>query len=110
MERRYVLLRVISFLFKLFAIVLLLVSLASLAFSLVHLLGRTGEAGWGQWVQAVGGLLGFVWAFVEFMVLYAIGEALNVLMAIEENTRASTMRLSHLVSLATRTTEGEGRT
>ncbi len=106
MERRYTLLRIVSFLFKLLAVILLLVSLVGLAFFLVRVIGRTGHGGGlGQWVQAVSGLVLFVWAFIEFMILYAVGESLNVLMAIEENTRASAMRLNYLVSVIARSDE-----
>ncbi|NPA91194.1 MAG: hypothetical protein GXO55_07075 [Chloroflexi bacterium] len=102
MERRFYVLRVVSLLFKVFAFLLLIVGLASLVFALVRIVGGGGNGDFGHWAQIGGAVLLFGWAFGEFMVLYAIGESLNVLMAIEENTRASSLRLSHLAALITR--------
>ncbi len=102
MKRRYVVLRVISFLFKLGAVVMLLVALTSLVIGLSRLaiLARS-EGGIGQWLQVAGAFFFFGWSVLEFMILYAIGEVLNVLMAIEENTRATSMRLVRMLTLLT---------
>ncbi len=100
MQRRYVILRVISFLFKVGAVILFLVALAGLGFGLFRLVaGLKGQMGLSQWMQVGGALFLFVWGIGEFMVLYAVGEVLNVLMAVEENTRATSLRLVRLLSL-----------
>lgn len=100
MKRRYALLRVVSFLFKLGAVIVLLLALAGLGFGIARLIAVAGgNGGMMQWAQAVGGLFLALWGIGEFMVLYAVGEALNVLMAVEENTRATSMRLVRLLSL-----------
>lgn len=100
MNRQYTVLRVISFLFKLAGTLMLLVSLGALAFGLGRLLAFLGgDVGWAGWLQLGGGFLVAVWALLQFMVLYAVGESLNVLLAIEENTRATSMRLVRLIAL-----------
>lgn len=102
MQRRYAILHVISFLFRLGAILLLLVALGGLAFALARLaIASRGHMGVGQWAQIGVALFVFLWGIAQFMVLYAVGEALNVLMAIEENTRATSLRLVRLLSLLT---------
>ncbi len=99
MKRRFYVLRVVVFLFKVVAVLLLLIGLISLVFTLVQLGVAVGkDGGWKAWTQVSLGIIGFVWAVGEFMLLYALGEGLNVLMAIEENTRASALRLSRLLA------------
>lgn len=99
MNRQYTVLRIIAALFKIGGVLMLLVSLAGLAFSIGRLIAFFGgNSAWANWVQLTGGFLVALWAFVQFMLLYAVGESLNVLMAIEENTRASSMRLIRLIS------------
>ncbi len=102
MQRRYTILRVISFLFRFGAVVLLLLALGSLIFGLVRLAtAARGDMGVLQWAQIGGALFMFLWGVAQFMILYAIGEVLNVLVAIEENTRATSLRLVRLLSLLT---------
>ncbi len=102
MKRRFYVLRVVVFLFKVVAVILLFVGLLSLAFALFHFGRAVGNGGWKAWSQVGVGFVGFAWAVGEFMVLYALGEGLNVLMAIEENTRAGALRLSRLLSFMPR--------
>ncbi len=100
MKRRYAVLRVVSFLFKLGAVLVLLIALGSLGFGISRLIAAAGgKGGMMQWAQVGGALFLTVWGIGEFMVLYAMGEALNVLIAVEENTRATSMRLVRLLSL-----------
>ncbi len=102
MKRRYIVLRVISFLFKLGAILMLLAALSSLGMGLALLLSvARSDGGIVQWLQAGGAFFLFAWSILQFMVLYAVGEVLNILMAIEENTRATSMRLVRLLTLLT---------
>ncbi len=109
MKRQYHLLRFVSLLFKIVAIVMLLVGLGSLAFGLVRLVGAMrGPSGMAQWAQVAASLVIFGWGLGQFMVLFAVGEGLNVLMAIEENTRATSMRLVRLLSLLSDREEAAG--
>ncbi len=99
MKRRFYVLRLVVFLFKIVAFLLLFVGLLSLVFALVQLGSAVGkDGGWKAWTQVGVGIVGFVWAVGEFMVLYALGEGLNVLMAIEENTRATALRMTRLLA------------
>ncbi len=109
MKRQFVVLRVVSLLFKVGAILMLFVGLAALAFGLGRLLAAAGgEGGIVLWAQVGGALLAAVWSTFQFMVLYAVGEGLNVLMAIEENTRATSMRLVRLLSLLSEEEQAAG--
>jgi len=98
--RQYYVLRVISLLFKIIAILTLLLGLAGLAFALLRVpRGLQGQGGMATWAQVVGAGALFGWGLAEFMILYAIGEVLNILIAIEENTRVTSMRLVRMLSL-----------
>ena len=109
MQRRYTVLRVISFLFKLGAVILFLLALASLGFTVFRLASALrGKMGLAEWAQVGGAFVLFLWGMGEFMVLYATGEALNVLMAVEENTRATSLRLVRLLSLLSDQVSGQG--
>ncbi len=100
MKQQFIVLRIVSLLFKVGATLMLLLGLASLAFGLGRLIAVTGgNGGIVGWVQVGAALVVAVWSTVQFMVLYAVGESLNVLMAIEENTRATSMRIVRLLAL-----------
>ncbi len=100
MKRQFIVLRVVSVLFKVGATLMLLLGLAALAFGLGRLIAfANGNGGIMGWVQVGAALAVAIWSTVQFMVLYAIGETLNVLMAIEENTRATSMRIVRLLAL-----------
>jgi len=100
-KHQFHLLRLVAFLFKVMAILALLVGLLALGFGVVRLLtGLRGGGTFPLWAQVAGAALMFGWGVSEFMVLYAIGEGLNVLMTIEENTRATSMQLVRLRSEA----------
>jgi len=79
---------------------MLLIGLGSFAFALVRLIsGFQGQGNMMAWAQIVGAGIVFGWGIGEFMILYAIGEVLNILIAIEENTRVTSMRLVRMISL-----------
>jgi len=98
--RQYYVLRVISLLFKIIAIIMLLVGLSGLVFALLRVpRGLQGQGDVATWAQVVAAGALFGWGLAEFMVLYAVGEVLNILIAIEENTRVTSMRLVRMISL-----------
>lgn len=99
-KRQYYVLRLISLLFKIVAVIMFIIALASLAFGLARVVGgMNGKGGLAAWAQIAGAGVVFGWGIGEFMVLYAIGEVLNVLIAIEENTRVTSMRLVRMLSV-----------
>jgi hypothetical protein len=101
MEQRFRILRIIGTLWKVFAWITLIVGvLSSLGILLIGVLGSGGlvlryfgqDPGLMPGVMSiVSGIVGFIAGliatFITFLVLYAIGELIDLLLAIEENTR-----------------------
>jgi hypothetical protein len=102
MEKKFKILRIVAFLWKILAWVILVISLLGacgslvLGFVLSDQLART-SSGLGISVSVVGGPLGaLVTALVVtligifyFLSLYAVAEMIDVMLALEENTRAT---------------------
>lgn len=91
MKPEYGLLRTVSKLFKIVAFLALAVAVIGFLFGIVRLLGS--GSGIVRWAQVIGAAIAVYWGFTQFMVLYAIGEGLNVLLDIESHTRATSMEL-----------------
>ena len=101
MDKKYRALRIIATLWKVLAWILLIVGiLSSLGVLLIGILGSGGfvlrylgqDPGLVQGaMSAVSGIVGFIGGLIAtmvyFLILYAIGELIDLLLAIEENTR-----------------------
>lgn len=103
MEKKFKILRFIGTVWKILAWIELVVGvLASIGLLLTGILGgsfdmmrqfgqQPGGMGWA--FGAVGGVIGFIVAIIltviYFLALYAIGELIYLMLAIEENTRRS---------------------
>ena len=109
MEKRYRALRIISTLYKVAGvIVLVLVVLGSVGLCLAGVLGGTaleqfsreygGMGGMGAAGSAAAGIIGALGLLIggglSGLTLYATGEGISLLVAMEENTRASAMYLA----------------
>lgn len=108
METKFRVLRMVGTLWKVLAWITLIVGiLSSLGVLLVGILGSGGlvwrylgqdpammPAAMGIVTGIAGFILGLIAAIVYFLILYAIGEMIYLLLAIEENTRQS-VRLMH---------------
>lgn len=102
MARKFKVLRFVGTLWKVFAWFVLIVGILT-AFgvlgtsilgggSMSRLMPNQGQMPWAPWAfGALGGIVGFVATFVvsllQFIVMYAVGELIYLLLAIEENTR-----------------------
>ena len=110
MENRYKVLRFVATLWKILAwIALVLGVLTSFGALLGGILGAMGPQFWrnlglnpalfgggGVVVGIIGFLMGVIFTAFQFLVFYATGEIFSVLIAIEENTRATNMTLQRL--------------
>ncbi len=110
MEKRYKVLRFVATLWKILAwITLVLGVLGSFGALLGGILGAAGPQFWrnlglnpalfgsgGIVVGIIGFLVGLIVTAFQFVVLYATGEIFSVLIAIEENTRATKLHLQRL--------------
>lgn len=110
MEKRYKVLRFVATLWKILAwITLGLGVLGSFGALLGGILGAAGPQFWrnlglnpalfgsgGVVVGIIGFLVGLIVTAFQFVVLYATGELFSVLIAIEENTRATQLHLQRL--------------
>jgi hypothetical protein len=110
MEKRYKVLRFVATLWKILAwIALALGVLGSLGALLGGILGGLGPQFWrdlglnpaifgsgGVIIGIIGFLIGLIMTALQFLVLYATGEIFSVLIAIEENTRATKLTLQQL--------------
>ncbi len=105
MEKKFKVLRIIGTIWKVLAwIVLIIGILFSAGMLLTSVLGggmagqlglREGQMPLGPWAfGVVGGIVTFVVSLIAtviyFLMLYAVGELIYLLLAIEENTRLST--------------------
>lgn len=110
MERKFQVLRIIGTLWKVLAWITLiagiLVSLGILVFglmgsgaSLLPPLARESRAipaAWGLMSAIVGFLVTLVTTVIYFLILYAAGELIYLLLAIEENTRRMTWQMERV--------------
>lgn len=110
MEKRYKVLRFVATLWKILAwIALALGVLGSFGALLGGILGGLGPQFWrdlglnpaifgsgGVIIGIIGFLIGLIMTALQFLVLYATGEIFSVLIAIEENTRATQLSLQQL--------------
>lgn len=107
MEKRFRALRIIATIYKIVAwIILIFGILIGFLYLAVFLIGGASTAGQGQGYYGLvgGGVIGVVFAAVIllyaailFLVLYGAGEAIFLALAVEENTRETTLLLHHLV-------------
>jgi hypothetical protein len=110
MEKRYKVLRFVATLWKILAwIALVLGVLTSFGALLGGILGAMGPQFWrnlglnpalfgggGVIVGIIGFLMGLIITAFQFVMLYATGEIFSVLIAIEENTRATNLTLQRV--------------
>ena len=102
MEKKFRVLRIIGTIWKILAWIALVVGiLSSLGILLTSIFGggilgqfgqQYGDAPWASWVFGLaGGLVAFavslIGTIIYFLALYAVGELVYLLLAIEENTR-----------------------
>jgi hypothetical protein len=114
LEKRFQVLRILGTLWKVLAWITLIVGvLSSLGILLLGVLGsgdfvlryfgQDPGAVRGAW-SAVSGIVGFVAGLVAtiiyFLILYAIGEVVFLLLALEENTRLTVSWMQHWASSA----------
>jgi hypothetical protein len=107
MERKFRVLRIIGTLWKVLAWVALIAGvLSSVGVLLIGILG-SGQLVWRYFgqdpgavsgaVSVVSGIVGFVAGLIAtiiyFLVVYAVGELIDLLLAIEENTRQAAQRM-----------------
>ncbi len=120
MEKRYTALRIIATVYKVLGIITgaitLLAVLGICASSLLggamldrfNDLGRSGP--WGLFSGAMGGLIaglaGIVYGGGLALTLYAAGEGISLLIALEENTRATATYLYRLQHQASQSPQG----
>ena len=107
MEKRYRALRTIGTIYKVLAAIVAVITLLSiLGLCATSILGGVGQAAFSRG-SGVGGLFGGVLGALIFSVvgiiyggavaltLYAVGEGIDLLLALEENTRLTAMALQH---------------
>ncbi len=113
MEKRYRALRVIGTIYKVLAAIVAGVTLLSiLGLCATSILGGLGSAAFrGNGLGFFGGLFGGILGALIFSVvgiiyggavsltLYAFGEGIDLLLALEENTRMAAMALQHQANL-----------
>ena len=105
MEKRYKVLRTVSFIYKLIGItagiITVIIALAICATSLLSgaaidsmLYGFGNDPGFGGYLGT--GVIGIIFSFISILygglfalTFYAFGEGINLLIALEENTRAT---------------------
>jgi hypothetical protein len=107
MDKRYRVLRTIATLWKVLAWILLIVGiLSSLGILLIGILGSGGfvlrylgqDPGLVQGAMStVSGIAGFIGGLIAtivyFLIVYAVGELIDLLLSIEENTRLAAMAM-----------------
>ncbi len=107
MEKRYRALRTIGTIYKVLAAIVAAITLLSiLGLCATSILGGVGQAAFSRG-SGFGGLFGGVLGALIFSVvgiiyggavsltLYAVGEGIDLLLALEENTRLTAMALQH---------------
>ncbi len=107
MEKKFKILRIVAFIWKIVAWVILVISILGGCGSLIALLvagnqfSRQASAlGLGTFGGTVGGIVFAVIAILVglfyFISLYAIAETIDVMLALEENTRATVEQLKNI--------------
>jgi hypothetical protein len=114
MEKRYRALRVIGTIYKVLAAIVAGITLLSiLGLCATSILGGLGQAaffrgnGFGFFGGLFGGILGalifsvvgIIYGGAISLTLYAFGEGIDLLLALEENTRMAAMALQHQANL-----------
>jgi hypothetical protein len=107
MEKRYRALRIISTLYKILGIIVLVIAIIGAVgaclggvlggASLQNYLGQDVPSlgGVGSVVAGIiGGIIGLIFGGLSGLSLYAVGEGISLLIAMEENTRATAMHLA----------------
>jgi hypothetical protein len=105
MEKRFRALRIIATIYKVVAwIILIFGILIGFLYLAVFLIGGASTVRQGYYGLVGGGLIGIVfatlimlYAAILFLVLYGAGEAIFLALAVEENTRETTLLLHSLV-------------
>jgi uncharacterized membrane protein len=108
MKKRFKMLRLVAFIWKIVAWVILVLSVLGGCGSLVALLlagdqfSRQASAlGLGMLGGAVGGvviaMIAILFGLFYFISLFAIAETIDVVLSLEENTRAATEQLKNIV-------------
>lgn len=93
MDRRFMALRIVGTIFKILAWITLVVGLLVAAFMLVAGFALSDQIGLlsldvgGPLAGITGFIVALITAVVNFLLLYAVGEAVYVFLSIEENTR-----------------------
>jgi len=106
MEKRFRALRIIGTIYKVFAFIVLLLGVGvGLIYLVVGLIGGASAysrdasfAALGGVVGIVGGIAIVIYAAIVFLILYGAGEAVFLVLAVEENTRETNMILRSLSS------------
>ncbi|MDT8899018.1 MAG: hypothetical protein ACPLUL_11680 [Thermanaerothrix sp.] len=97
MEKRFGALRVIGIIFKVLGVIVFLIALIAAVAALVG--GAARMLGPGDWrfmmrgLGVLGSLWILLWGAISAVFLYGIGEVLDLLIAVEENTRATRLLL-----------------
>jgi hypothetical protein len=110
MEKKYRILRIVAFIWKIVAWVILVVSVLGGCGSLIALLmagnqfsRQTSALGLGTLGGAVGGIviaaIAILVGLFYFISLYAVAEMIDVALALEENTRATAEHLKNLAKI-----------
>ena len=103
MEKRYSMLRIIAGILKLLGIIFVTLALLSLVISVINVfIGMGSGRGFSLALPAMGLLAGLpltVAGLVTALVTYAFGELIELLIAMEENSRATTRLLSSIRSI-----------
>ncbi len=110
MEKKFKVLRIIGTIWKILAWIVLIVGvLSSIGVLLMSIFGggmlsqlgqEYGELVWASWAFGLaGGIVGFIVSLIatiiNFLLLYAVGELIYLLLAIEENTRQAQWVQAH---------------
>lgn len=97
MEKRFGALRVIGIIFKVLGVIVFLIALIAAVAALVGGTARMLAPGdWRFMMRGLGVLSGLwilLWGAISAVFLYGIGEVLDLLIAVEENTRATRLLL-----------------
>ena len=113
MEKRYRVLRVIGSIYKVLAVIVAGITLLSiLGLCATSILGGVGRAAFlrgglgpigGMFGGIVGALIvtvvGIIYGGAISLTLYAFGEGIDLMLALEENTRITAMALQHQTNL-----------
>jgi hypothetical protein len=102
MEKKFRVLRIVATIIKVLAWIILVLGVLGGCLTLGGglLAGGTGSRGGGEFgplagllTGAFGGIFVIIFSVLEFLFLYAFGELIHLLLALEENTRLTAERL-----------------